>query len=250
MEPRTIRIRAAIFDVYGTLLQVGPPPADAEPRWHDLWRATFHTPPRLGRLEFSVACNQAILRQHAQAQSQGILHPEVQWPMIVAEILPEFARLNPSAQGDFLFRQIQTGRTTRLAPDAVTTLQILRQAHCQLGIASNAQAYTLRELREALAGNGLGFGLFDPPLCFWSFEHGFSKPNPHVFRILTARLQARGIAPAETLMVGDRLDNDIEPAQAHGWRVWLLREDPNQTTGGGWTRLQSWLDYALRTPLL
>ena len=58
--------------------------------------------------------------------------------------------------------------------------------------------------------------MFDPELRFWSFENGFSKPDPHVFRILTARLEARGISPSETLMVGDRFDNDIEPARAHG----------------------------------
>ncbi|MEK7674360.1 MAG: HAD hydrolase-like protein [Verrucomicrobiota bacterium] len=37
--------------------------------------------------------------------------------------------------------------------------------------------------------------------------------------ILTARMTARSIPPSQTLMVGDRLDNDIEPARAHGWQT-------------------------------
>ena len=59
--------------------------------------------------------------------------------------------------------------------------------------------------------------LFERDLCVLSFEHGFSKPDPHVFRILTARLLAGGIRPGETLMVGDRLDNDILPEAAQEW---------------------------------
>ena len=88
-------------------------------------------------------------------------------------------------------------------------------------------------MQEALAAHGLGLDLFDRDLCFWSFEHGFSKPDPHVFQILTARLAARGIRPAETLMVGDRLDNDIEPAQAHGWQTWQL----GPAADGDWAAL-------------
>jgi putative hydrolase of the HAD superfamily len=94
-----------------------------------------------------------------------------------------------------------------------------------LGIASNAQAYTLRELHEALATHAMGLDLFERDLSFWSFEHGFSKPDPHVFRLLTARLRLLGIAPAETLMVGDRADNDLDPARAHGWQTFAIGPD-------------------------
>jgi len=33
------------------------------------------------------------------------------------------------------------------------------------------------------------------------------------------------VAPQETLMVGDRLDNDIESARAQGWQTWRLSKD-------------------------
>src|SRR5882672_9667693 len=103
----TTKIRAAIFDLYGTMLQVGPPPADADALWRTLFRDTFRIDPRLSRLEFSVACNQAIARRHAAARTRGIAFPEISWPAVVAEVLPEFSRLNRHTQDEFLFRHIQ-----------------------------------------------------------------------------------------------------------------------------------------------
>jgi putative hydrolase of the HAD superfamily len=140
----------------------------------------------------------------------------------VAEVLPELAQLAPQDQEEFLFRQIQTDHTTHMAAETAAMLRWLKERQCLLGTASNAQPYTLLELNEALGTHALALDLFDRHLCFWSFEHGFSKPDPHVFQILTARLAALRISPRNTLMVGDRLDNDIEPAKAHGWQTWQL----------------------------
>jgi len=215
-------IRAIIFDIYGTLLEIGPPPADADVRWRRLFADLLHSQPRLSRLDFYVASNRLIARRHEAGRARGIPWPEVQWPAVVAEVLPELRRLSRAEQDEFLFRQIQTGHTPRLTADTAAALRWLKEQRCLLGIASNAQAYTLRELQEALTRHGLGLELFERELCFWSFEHGFSKPDPHVFQILTARLEARGVRPAETLMVGDRPDNDIERARAHGWQTWRL----------------------------
>src|SRR5215468_1474699 len=106
------KIRALIFDLYGTLLQVGPPPADADALWRTLFRDTFRIDPRLSRLEFSVACNQAIAQRHAAARARGIAFPEIGWPAVVTEVLPEFSKLDARARDEFLFRHIQTGRTT------------------------------------------------------------------------------------------------------------------------------------------
>ena len=143
----------------------------------------------------------------------------------------------------FILRQMQIGRTLSLENGASEVLTFLRERGCVLGIASNSQAYTLRELREHFAPAGLSLDLFDPDVCFWSFAHGFSKPDPHVFQMLTARLEARGITPGETLMVGDRLDNDIEPARAFTWRTWLLTSSPTTSEPGQGTfaQLLKWI---------
>lgn len=237
-----MNIRAVIFDVYGTLLEVGAPPSDADARWQRLFEEMLDKPPpQFNRAEFAVHTGQIIARRHAEARARGIQWPEIVWPAVVLETLPNLARLSPEKLDEFLVRQMQIGRTLRLADHAADCLRRMTDRRLLLGIASNAQAYTLRELEAALQGAGLSLPMFDPELRFWSFENGFSKPDPHVFRILTARLEARGISPAETLMVGDRLDNDIEPARAHGWQTWQLSARQTHSTSGNWRDLIAWL---------
>ncbi len=245
-----MNIRVVIFDVYKTLLEVGPPPVDADAGWTRLWREQFGEPARLSLPEFGDACAQIIVREHAIARRAGISFPEIFWPMVAIEALPELAPLSAPRRDYFLFRHAQLVRTLRLIPGAAATLRFLVDAGVPLGIASNAQPYTLRELDAALAETGLGRAVFDPALCFWSFDHGFSKPDPHVFRLLTARLCAAGIANTEALMVGDRLDNDIAPARVQGWQTWHLAPDSINATSGDWSRLQHWLTASgtLREP--
>jgi len=237
-----MKIRAIIFDIYGTLLEVGPPPPDAEARWQRLFLDLLQTEPRLSRLAFSVASSRVIARHHVAARARGIPWPEVHWPSIVTEALPELAQLSRSDQEEFSFRPIQIGHTTRMTAETATTLRRLKARPGLLGLASNAQAYTVRELQESLTVQGLDVSLFERDLCFWSFEQGFSKPDPHVFRMLTARLAAREIAPQETLMVGDRVDTDVEPARAQAWHAWHLRTGVNPGGGGDWQALCRWLE--------
>lgn len=237
-----MKIRAVICDVYQTLLEVGPPPADAGARWAALWRQTFGAPPALSLQEFSTACTRVIAREHAATRARGIAHPEVWWPAVAAEVIPALRALPPGAQADFLFAHMQLNRSLRLVPGAAAGLRRLTTTGRLLGLASNAQAYTWRELDEALAGAGLSRAVFAPELCFWSCLHGFSKPDPHVFCLLSARLTARGIGPTETLMVGDREDNDLIPARAHGWQTWRLGAVPaDGSPGGDWAALLRWL---------
>jgi len=239
-------IRAVIFDVYGTLLEVGPPPADADARWQSLFHKFFQTAPALSRLDFAIACQRTIAIRHEVARARGIPFPEVLWPEVVAEVLPDFARLTRPAREEFLFQHIQTGHTTQLFEGAADALRQFIRNRCLLGIASNAQSYTLRELDEALVPAALGLDLFERDLRFWSYEHGFSKPDPHVFRILSTRLALQGVSPHETLMVGDRLDNDIEPARACGWHTWHLKRDCVTAPGGDWADFakQGWRDVS------
>lgn len=240
-----MRVRAVIFDVYATLLRVGPPPPDADAQWRTLFQDCFQAPPPVGRFEFSVACNQVIAARHKAAHARGIAFPEILWPQVVAEVLPSFRHLPAAGQEEFIYRQMQLGRTLSLQEGAAAVLNLLHEQGRTLGIASNSQAYTLRELERALAGAGLGMDLFPRELCLWSFDLGFSKPDPHVFQILTARLAARGIIAPEILMVGDRLDNDVQPAKRHGWQTWqLMPTGDGGPTAGDWRALHAWLSRA------
>lgn len=239
MELPNLKIRAVIFDVYGTLLEVGAPPKNADLLWERLFQSTLEAAPPFSRLEFSQRTSQVIARRHAYAKSLGIRWPEVLWPDVVLEVLPSLARLPANRRESFILQQMAMGRTLRLAPGAANCLRLLNEEGVLLGIASNSQAYTLRELAAELEGAGVNVSIFDPQLRFWSYENGYSKPDPHVFRMLMVRLMARGISPAETLMVGDRLDNDIEPARAFGWRTWQLTNKKRTAAAGTWRDLMA-----------
>lgn len=57
-----------------------------------------------------------------------------------------------------------------------------------------------------------------------SDELGVSKPSPEFY---DAALRAMdGVQPADVTYVGDRMDNDIVPAKAHGLRAVHLRRGP------------------------
>ena len=236
-----MKLRALIFDIYGTLLEVGPPPADARERWESLWDRGLKSTPRLSIEEFSAACQRRIDGEHHQARARGIAHPEVYWPDVVNAVLSEFVPLPEPELSVFCFGHAQIVRTVRLMPGAAEALRRLDARPLRLGLASNSQPYTLRELERALGETGLSRDLFTPSLCFFSFEQGFSKPDPHVFQMLTARLRGFGIATEEAMMVGDRVDNDIAPARAHGWQTWWLTPEERSPTrdAGTWRELVS-----------
>ena len=65
-----------------------------------------------------------------------------------------------------------------------------------------------------------------------SAEHGYMKPHPSIFATALARA---GVAPDNSLMVGDSLKADIAGALAAGMRAILLRrsgEEPKDLPGG------------------
>ena|SRR5437867_3289791 len=235
-----MKLRAVIFDIYHTLFEIGPPPADAAQCWESLWEDALADPPRLTLEEFAAECEKIIQREHAAAAQAGVQNPEIYWPAVAREALPELARLGETEGDEFLYRHAKLQRTVKLMPGAAETLAELALRHILLGLISNCQPYTLRELDSALSIGQLQRAIFNAEVCFFSFKAGFSKPNPHAFRILAARLQACGVTTAETLVVGDRPANDLEPAQAQGFQTWLLTAAPSADglSAGDWALLR------------
>ena len=109
-----------------------------------------------------------------------------------------------------------------LHEDVVPCLEALRESGYRLGVIANQPS----QVRGAMARDGL-VGFFE----VWgvSDDLGLHKPDPALFvhALATAR-----VAPSRAVMVGDRLDYDIRPAQAAGMRtIWVLRgEAPDEPT--------------------
>ena len=91
----------------------------------------------------------------------------------------------------------------RLAPDVTVTLEALRARGLRLGIVSNAP-FPPEMLHRQLRRLGLAERV---DAAVFSSEIGRRKPAPELYR---AALERLGVAPDETLYVGDRLLEDYE----------------------------------------
>ena len=101
-----------------------------------------------------------------------------------------------------------------LYPDARDCLAELRAQGLFVGVAGNQPV--------AAAEHFAALGV-DVDVVGISAVWGVEKPAPEFF----ARcVSAAGCAPAELLYVGDRIDNDVRPALAHGMQVAHLRRGP------------------------
>lgn len=113
--------------------------------------------------------------------------------------------------------------------DAMPCLRALRNAGVLIGIAGNQPLDTEQALRT------LGV---PADIVASSASWGVEKPDPAFFARIVAATD--GLAPSEIAYVGDRLDNDVEPARLAGMVPVFLRRGP-------WALVQS-LDGTFPVP--
>jgi FMN phosphatase YigB (HAD superfamily) len=101
-----------------------------------------------------------------------------------------------------------------LYPDVRPVLGQLRDDGFWLGVAGNQTVRAGTLLRELS---------LPVDMVATSDDWGVSKPDPGFFDRLVKEVP---YAPAETLYVGDRLENDIRPASETGLRTALIRRGP------------------------
>lgn len=225
--PRLEGIRAVVFDIYGTVLisGCGEISMASEGARGEAAEAAFAT---LG-LETTIAgdeiveyLHEAIRQSHMDSLAKN---PEVEIRDIWRTVLKQ------------LGLTLDTGAIERLAveyecrvnpiwpmPGLAETFVALREAGVALGIVSNAQFFTPMAF-VPITGKSLADWGFDPGLSVWSYEHREAKPGVFLYERCVEGLKARGIAPNETLFVGNDLRNDIWPAQQVGMRGALFAGD-------------------------
>jgi FMN phosphatase YigB (HAD superfamily) len=99
-------------------------------------------------------------------------------------------------------------------PDALPTLRTLKEAGYPVGIVANQPD----GVAEQLAAMDLELDIIAT-----SATYGVAKPDPRFFERIAADC---GRPPGEIVYVGDRLDNDVLPAQSIGMRAVFLRRGP------------------------
>jgi putative hydrolase of the HAD superfamily len=100
-----------------------------------------------------------------------------------------------------------------LRPGIVEVLDALKARGLRLGLAANQP---LRAL-ESMAKHGIGQHFENEGI---SAVYGYRKPD---IRLFLRACQDLAVKPAECIMVGDRIENDIVPAKLLGMRTVLIR---------------------------
>jgi putative hydrolase of the HAD superfamily len=122
-----------------------------------------------------------------------------------------------------------------LRPGTTEIIAACRKAGLRLGVLSD---YPAQAKLQAL---GLA-GLFDAVLAAQSPEIGVFKPHP---RGLLAVVKSLGVAPAETLYVGDRPEIDAAAAAAAGVACAIIDSSGKTPQSHAWTAVRGFPQLGL-----
>ena len=200
-------LKAVLFDVDFTLFRPGP---ELGPEGYRRIgeRHGLTLDPSLYE-EARVAAIASLQANHA------LVHDEEIWIAFTEQIVlgmgghPGGAR----ACATELVREWERHENFSLYEDALPVLDELRRHALKIGLISNGQ----RDLEEFAEHHVL-----EVDAVVGSKAHGRVKPHASIF---VAALEALDVSPAETVMVGDSYEDDIEGARALGIRAILLDRD-------------------------
>ncbi|MDQ4148541.1 MAG: HAD-IA family hydrolase [Actinomycetota bacterium] len=135
------------------------------------------------------------------------------WSNLYATALEELAIPDPSHElARDLYSKFTRYESYRLFPDAVPTLQAMREAGLVVGLISNFEEWLEGMLIEMEVAH-----LFD--IMVISGKEGMEKPDPAIFRLA---LDRTGVAAGDSLYVGDHPRIDVEGARAVGMGAVLI----------------------------
>jgi putative hydrolase of the HAD superfamily len=197
-------LRAVLFDVDFTLARPGP---ELGPEGYV--RAGGRHGLRLEPARYEAARDAALvdLRRHPEFE-----HDDEIWFRFTERIVRGMGGDADSAYACAveITRAWERHENFELYDDVPETLAAVRAAGLRIGLVSNSA----RDVREFARHHGL-----DVDAGISSFHHGRTKPHASIFR---AVLELLGVEPADALMVGDTIADDIEGALALGMRAILL----------------------------
>ena len=198
------RLKAVLFDVDFTLCRPGP---ELSPERYARVAARHGAELDLARYEDAREAAVLNLKRHPE-----LLHDETIWHAFTEEIFRGMGGAAEIASECAL--EIERGweeaENFELYEDALPVLEDLRAHGVKLGLVSNGT----RDLSIFVAHHAL-----DVDAVVGSRSHGWVKPHESIFR---AALERLGTDAAETVMVGDSLEEDVEGARAIGMRAFLV----------------------------
>jgi putative hydrolase of the HAD superfamily len=219
------RVKAILFDVYGTLVISGSGNLDFHDMRSDRKQALTGVLQRHGidRTAETLmgALRRAIENDHEYLRREGADYPEIDIVRIWQALLGMDDTERVKA---FALEYEMVVNPVYPMPGLEELLSACRKQGLLLGIISNAQFYTPR-LLEHLLGKSLDMCGFDPQLIFFSYRFGIAKPSCFMFDLAMDMLSRRGISPVSVLYVGNDMRNDILPARRVGFQTALFAGD-------------------------
>jgi HAD superfamily hydrolase (TIGR01549 family) len=197
-------VRAVLFDVDFTLCRPGPE-LSAERYARIASRHGVTLDPAL----YEQAREAAVLNLKRHPE---LLHDDSIWHRFTEDIFTGMGGPDEIAAecATEIERGWEVSENFELYEDALPVLEELRKAGLSIGLVSNG----IRDLTEFVAHHRL-----DVDAIVDSRSHGRVKPHPTIFE---AALELLGAGAADTVMVGDSLEEDIEGARALGMRAILV----------------------------
>jgi HAD superfamily hydrolase (TIGR01549 family) len=200
-------LKAVLFDVDFTLCRPGP---ELSPERYARIASRHGISLDPSRYEQAREAAVLNLKRHPE-----LLHDDTIWHRFTEEIFTGMG--GPEEIAGECATEIEQGwevsENFELYEDALAALEELRKTGLRIGLVSNG----IRDLHEFVAHHRL-----DVDAVVDSRTHGRVKPHPTIFE---RALELLAVRPAETVMVGDSVEEDIEGARALGMRAILIDRD-------------------------
>ncbi|MGM5483547.1 MAG: AAA family ATPase [Nanobdellota archaeon] len=207
-------IKAILFDIYGTIIK-----SDAGDLDDSLCKQN-NIIKSLNKLKEKYQVNfesetimksyfDEIKSDHKEKEKQGIEYPEVQIEKIWEKVFRKNGISSVKSFKQFAYDFYDKCSERSLYKGVKETLKLLKKEGYYIGIVSNAQFYTSKDLKRLLEINDIN-EIFTEELNFFSYKMGYSKPNPEVFKNVNLALNKKNIFPFETIYIGNSAEKDIQ----------------------------------------
>ncbi|HZK08411.1 MAG TPA: HAD family hydrolase [Bacteroidales bacterium] len=239
-------IKAIIFDIYGTLVVSASGDIDQidlsqQNMRTALEEADYLLPennPKKGEAvvaELLQKFTDTLRKHQQQLRDAGVPFPETDIRLVWDEWLKyalDSAYITTNGASDitrltFVFEMLSN--KIHPMPDMLEVLHYFHDRKYPLGIVSNAQFYTpvmMNYFIDGQARNTESLPLFNDDITQFSYSLRKAKPDRTLFApVLKALKENYGIAPQESVFVGNDMYNDIYPAQDMGMKTVFFAGD-------------------------
>ena len=205
-------VQVVLFDAVGTVIYPQPSIADAYVNIGSRFIEDLDPDEVLRR--FKLVFSRVFSAENAQSPVTESSTVE-SWRQVVEGTFPEFEDTE-GALFQQLWDHFADSRSWEVYDDVAECFTRIRSQGIQIGIASNFDSRLERIVN-------LDPVLSQAEYVFHSAQLGWNKPAVGFCDGIGKRL---GLQPNQIVLVGDRLDNDIQPALAAGWQgIWIDREE-------------------------